>query len=332
MSYVYLAFACLCRDIPINSGFFRPIKANLPKGSLVNPDPPACAAYATICIGCDIGDAVMKACEGFAPEAVGTVSIDLSLCWSYGVDDRTGQFFIHYDYNASPISAGATKGVDGWGAWAVPFCALTLPSIEMSEMQYPCFYRRFEFTSDSAAPGQWRGAPAVMCEREARHAKGPILNQLWVQGLRSSLLGFRGGRPGAGNYGIMLPTTPRETLVTEISFEEPPFENGDAFLIQSGGGGGWGDPLARDPVAVLNDVIDGYVTIEGAQHDYGVVIDPNNLSIAGDATKEARKALRRVHEANPNWVALGRQRTLGIAGVKDGPAEKLPSTGEIVAA
>src|SRR5262249_22829671 len=103
MSYVYLAFASLCRDIPINSGFFRPISAILPQGSLVNPDPPACAAYATICIGCDIGDAVMKACEGFAPEAVGTVSIDLSLLWSYGFDDRSGQYFIHYDYNASPV-------------------------------------------------------------------------------------------------------------------------------------------------------------------------------------------------------------------------------------
>lgn len=320
LSYVYLVFASLCHDIPINSGFFRPILANMPKGTLVNPHSPACAAYATICIGCDIGDAVMKACERFAPEAVGTVSIDLSLCWTYGVDARRGQYFIHYDYNASAISAGATKGVDGWGAWAIPFCALTLPSIEMTEVQYPCFYRRFEFTSDSAAPGQWRGAPGVVMEREARYAAGPLLNQIWLQGLRHSLHGFTGGRPGSGNYAVMLPGTSAEAVITEIAFEEPKFSDGDGFLVESCGGGGWGSPLQRDPAAVLDDVIDGYVTIEGARHDYGVVIDLATMSVQKEATAMKRKALFAAHAADPDWIALGRKRTLARAGVSAGSA------------
>jgi N-methylhydantoinase B len=318
LSYVYLVFASLCRDIPINSGFFRPIATTLPQGSLVNPDPPACAAYATICIGCDIGDAVMKACEGFAPELVGTATIDLSLCWSYGVDERNGQYFIHYDYNASPVSAGATKGLDGWGAWAIPFCALTLPSIEMTEIQYPCLYRQFEMTSDSAAPGEWRGAPGVACVREVRHAQGPVLNQIWIQGLRHSLLGYQGGRPGAGNYAVMLPGTEQETLVTEISFENPPLINGQSFLIESNGGGGWGDPLARDVSAVLNDVIDQYITAEGAAHDYGVVIDPQTMVVDADKTEKARWSLAAARKRNPEWVAMGRKGVLARAGVSAG--------------
>lgn len=324
MSYVYLAFACMCRDIPINSGFFRPLKAILPKGTLVNPNPPACAAYATICIGADIGDAVMKACEGFAPDLVGTISIDLTLCWSYGVDSRTSQYFIHYDYNASAVSAGAAKGVDGWGAWAIPFCSLTLPSIEMTEIQYPCIYNRFEMTSDSAAPGQWRGAPTVVCERDVRNASGPVLNQLWVQGLRNPLHGFNGGRPGAGNYAIMLPGTPQETIVTEISFEDPPLHNGGGFLFESCGGGGWGDPLDRDHAAVLEDVIDEYVTIEGARHDYGVVINPHTMAVEPQATVAARATLRKARKLDPEWVALGRKQVLSRARVSPGP---LPESG-----
>lgn len=322
MSYVYLVFASLCRDIPINSGFFRPISATLPRGSLVNPEPPACAAYATICIGCDIGDAVMQACEKFAADLVGTACIDLSLCWSYGVDARTGKYFIHYDYNASAISAGATRGVDGWGAWAVPFCALTLPSIEMTEVQYPCFYRLFEFTSDSAAPGQWRGAPAAIMEREARFAAGPVLNQIWIQGLRHSLHGFNGGRPGSGNYAVMLPGSSREAIVTEISFESPPLNNGEGFLVESCGGGGWGDPLDRDPKSVLCDVLDGYVSIAGARQDYGVMIHPKTMTIEDQRTKSERQSLRAARLTAPNWIAFGRRRTLARTRTLDSPVRR----------
>ena len=315
MSYVYLAFATICRDIPINSGFFRPIKTKLPKGSVVNPNPPACAAYATICIGADIGDAVMKACEGFAKDQVGTISIDLTICWTYGVDDRSGEYFVHYDYNATPTSAGGTKDVDGWGAWAIPFCALTLPSVEMTEVQYPCFYRQFEITLDSAAPGQWRGAPGIIMEREVRHARGPLLNQLWIQGLRHSLHGFNDGRPGAGNYAIMLPRTSEETVIREVSFEDPPCNNGDAFLFVSCGGGGWGNSLDRDPHIVLEDIFDEYISIEGARHDYGVVIDPKSMVVDEKATTEERRLLRLERSNNGAWVALGRQEVLARTNV-----------------
>lgn len=315
MSYVYLVFAALCPEIPINSGFFRPIQANLPIGSLVNPRPPACAAYATICVGADIGDAVVKACEGFAPESVGTVSIDLCLWWAYGFDERTGQYFVHYDYNTSPVSAGATYGQDGWGSWAVPFCALTLPSVEVTEVQYPCIYRKLELTTDSAAPGQWRGAPGMVCEREVRHARGPILNQLWIQGLRHPLHGFAGGEAAAGNVGIMLSGSPQETIVTEINFEDPPLENGQAALVDICGGGGWGDPLQRDPKLVLEDVINEYVSSEGARDDYGVVVNIEAGTVDVSATHQERDKLRAARK-DGRWIARGRRRTLKLAGLE----------------
>ena len=67
------------------------------------------------------------------------------------------------------------------------------------------------------------------------------------------------------------------------------------MYAQSGGGGGWGDPLARDVGAVLQDVVDEYVSIEGAARDYGVVIDPETMTIDKPATDDLRASL----SANP---------------------------------
>src|SRR5205807_2465108 len=61
LSYVFMAFTALCPDIPVNSGFFRPVRTMLPEGSVVNPRPPAPAGLATICIGADIGEAMIQA-------------------------------------------------------------------------------------------------------------------------------------------------------------------------------------------------------------------------------------------------------------------------------
>ena len=124
ISYLYAVFTALCPEVPINSGFFRPVSVTLPPHSLVNPDAPAPAAYATICCGADIGDVVMKAAEGFAPDKVGTSICDLMVLWTHGVDRRTGNFFIQYDFYGSPNSAGAYRGLMDGG----PTRPCSLPS------------------------------------------------------------------------------------------------------------------------------------------------------------------------------------------------------------
>jgi len=63
-------------------------------------------------------------------------------------------------------------------------------------------------------------------------------------------------------------------------------------------GGGYGDPLERDPAAVLGDVLDGYVSIEGAREDYGVVITPGDLAVDQEMTEQLRKQIRTGAGAN----------------------------------
>jgi N-methylhydantoinase B len=74
-------------------------------------------------------------------------------------------------------------------------------------------------------------------------------------------------------------------------------EAGERIVYDYGGGGGWGDPLARDPAAVLDDVLDEYVSVDGAERDYGVVLsgrlDDLSLAVDAQATVAVRARRRR---------------------------------------
>ena len=94
---------------------------------------------------------------------------------------------------------------------------------------------------------------------------------------------------------MISPGTEREIDVSP-SVAEYRMETGDRFVYDFGGGGGWGDPLVRDPNAVLEDVWDEYVSIEGARRDYGVVVtgslEEMTLAVDANATEELRGQMR----------------------------------------
>ncbi|MGH9100273.1 MAG: hydantoinase B/oxoprolinase family protein, partial [Acidimicrobiales bacterium] len=167
-SWVYSVFSTVFPDIPINSGFFRPIDLRLPEGTVVNPASPAPVGNSTICIGNDIGQATVKALENIVPERIGAATIDLVVDAFYGLDTRQPEspFYVTFDYLATPISSGAAYGTDGWGAWSTPHCSLKLTTVELSEVQYPSLYLQAEHVTDAEAPGRWRGTPAFHTRRK----------------------------------------------------------------------------------------------------------------------------------------------------------------------
>jgi N-methylhydantoinase B len=103
--------------------------------------------------------------------------------------------------------------------------------------------------------------------------------------------GIAGGRSGTPDQVLLRAGRPDEVEVapTVADFR---LEPGERLEYRYGGGGGWGDPLARDPAAVLDDVWDEYVSVEGARRDYGVVItgslESMNLAVDADATRAER--------------------------------------------
>ena len=291
LSYVYMAFTALCPEIPVNSGFFRPIKTILPEGTVVilarRP-----AGLATICIGADIGEAMIQALSKFAPEKCGTISLDLCIFGAWGVDPRYQSFFVTYDYNGSPISAGAGFGTDGWGGWASTVSAVQMESMEQMETKYPLIYLQGEYATDTAAPGRWRGASAYHMQRAPYGVQSAIMHDIWIQKSETHpLQGFAGGALGRGNYGIVYYNTPKAQRV-QGHFIGPVEENEIVFM-QSGGGGGWGSPLDRDTKLVLEDVANDVVSVEAAREQYGVVVEPSGAKIDDVASRKLRQELKK---------------------------------------
>src|SRR5690606_29644295 len=113
---------------------------------------------------------------------------------------------------------------------------------------------------------------------------------------RSITWGIEGGLPSIP-HGVWLNRgSPEERFLGSV-FAGEPVASGDSFTRPSAGGGGYGDPLDRDPRLVLEDVIDGYVSIEGAERDYGVVVRPidpeiDEYELDEEATRQARENIR----------------------------------------
>ncbi|HEV7771898.1 MAG TPA: hydantoinase B/oxoprolinase family protein [Conexibacter sp.] len=284
-SHVFTALIALCPDIPINSGFFRPLTILMPPHSMLNPDAPAPVGNSTLTPGTTITEAVMKVFERLAPELVGTASVDMNGARCFGVSSKTGRYWVSSDLAATAMSAGGAYGTDGWGGWAATFCALRLPPLEMFELQFPWEYVLDEYACDTAAPGRWRGAPAIHYRR--RHTDD-MRCTIYNGCARNTLVGYADGGRGAGNYWVIREGEPDELTVTEKCYAEPLAE-GSLLFSQSGGGGGWGDPFERDPAAVLDDWLDDLVSIEGARRDYGVVIDGERRAVDVAATERERR-------------------------------------------
>lgn len=289
LSQVFTAISPLCPEIPINSGFFRPVEVHLPEGSLINPRAPAPVGHCTLCPGTTVIDAIMKAFEPLVPERVATASCDMHSARCFGVNSRTGKYWVAPDMSATPMSAGGAFGTDGWGAWAATFCALKMPPQEMYEAEYPYLYLLSEYATDTAAPGRWRGAPAY---HYRRRNTDEMRCSVYNSGYTHPLTGYAGGHEGAGNYWVLRENSPDEIRVTTSCYMEA-LPAGSTVFHQSGAGGGWGHPLDRDPDLVLADWLDELVSFDGARRDYGVVIDAEKQRVDARATADLRATLRR---------------------------------------
>jgi N-methylhydantoinase B len=113
----------------------------------------------------------------------------------------------------------------------------------------------------------------------------------YVVGRKYPMPGIAGGGPGAPNELTLCAGTPREQVVETTAFYVP-HEPGDRYEYRYGGGGGWGDPLERAPQAVLDDVLDEYVSVEGARRDYGVVLTGTLAALDLAVDRAATTALR----------------------------------------
>jgi N-methylhydantoinase B len=152
------------------------------------------------------------------------------------------------------------------------------------ELRWPILVRRRELRTDSGGPGQYRGGLGMETEVEGLVEGQWTLTDMGRQ--QYPPWGIEGGMPGATAATFMkLPSDPAFKPVNIVRRMVPA---GTAAVIRTAGGGGWGNPLDRDPEFVRRDVLEGYVSLESAVRDYGVVIDPRTMKVDEAATAARR--------------------------------------------
>jgi N-methylhydantoinase B len=300
----------------VNSGAFRPLTVITPPGTIVNANPPApCGGMVEVkyCVE----SAVMGA---LAPALGGKVAGDLkgggNHCYVGGPHPATGETFIFYEYPAG--GTGAYDGGDGSNtvrAWTESDMT-TLQPIEAIEQLYPVHVEETSMREDSGGPGRWRGGLGLT---RAVRINAPA-TKLSVLAEKAVLppFGVCGGYAGARNrFWVRRGHDPIAPSALPGKVSGFPLEPGDVLFMESSGGGGFGDPLERDPAAVVADVAEGYVTRAAATDVYGVVWRGGAIDAAATAARRADLRKARLHvrltAATDLDVAAGRAMRLDAA-------------------
>jgi N-methylhydantoinase B len=278
----------LSPDIPNAQGFTRPIRVVAPPGTIVNPRPPAACGARGI-TGFRMMDCLMGALAQALPDRVPADGSGGSTLPTIG-GRHEGRPFIFVETIMG--AWGGSMARDGQDAVAHLGANQSNVPVESIEAEYPISVERYGFVADSGGPGRHRGGLAI--EREFRLLADEATLTVRSDKRRFPPHGLAGGRPGSGSLSVLNPGTPGARVLPVLVTEPVAMRRGDVFRHVLASGGGWGDPLDRDPAAVLEDLRLGRVTIEGARRDYGVVAiaAPGGPRLDDAATQALRHALR----------------------------------------
>lgn len=272
-------------NLPFNHGFVEVVRTRFREGTIVCPRPGAPVSH-YVPLAYLTSDVVLKALGEFCPEkAVGSAGGGGGVR-IVGTSPASGKPWVLMELLDTAL--GATSSCDG-----VSLIHGTLGvgqfrpgPIEIHETEFPVRIVRFDIRPDSGGPGKFRGGLA--CTREYELLEEASVRVRGKGDMRSKVppwgvFGGQAARTGCISVnGVEVPETARQARV----------KPGDIVRVDMNAGGGYGDPLDRDPELVLGDVMDGYVTLDGARDDYGVVINPNSLTIDPKATQRLREQRR----------------------------------------
>ena len=259
-SAVAMALAYLIDpETPKNDGTFRPLTVVAKPGTVVWASPPAPLTLCTNHCAQEIAEAVIKALAPACPtRALAGWGRRFRIAIQ-GIDPRSGRPFIWHMFHARP-GGGASPAGDGWPTAGEGQAAggIKFGSVEVTEVRFPLFFARHEFRPDSGGDGRYRGGVGSVLDLHVDIAE-PARANTAGDGTEHAPYGILGGQDGLPHrYRLRSPGRPDRTLKTkEVGIVVRP---GDVFLVESGGGGGYGDPRRRAPEARAYDRENGFVT------------------------------------------------------------------------
>jgi len=280
-------------EIPKNEGFFDSLELVVPPRCVLNPHPGQPVSAGTHHPGAEVGEVIALALQDVLPDKAVPQTYKTGIpTIIVGTDPHTGRPFTDHSAEVYAGWCNAAKGVDAWGCQAASFGNLWKATAEMNESLYPHVQWSRDYRTDSGGPGQWRGLCGSHYVKEVR-VDAKVYT--YVVGMKYPMPGIAGGQAGEPNK-LTIRWGSDDPYVVAHTADWVPISAGQKINYDYGGGGGWGDPLDRDPQAVLDDVLDEYVSVEGAERDYGVVLTGSlpDLTLAIDeAATAARRAERR---------------------------------------
>jgi N-methylhydantoinase B len=271
----------------VSQGLLRAFTITARDGSVLNPRFPAPVNTYNPTVHALV-DAVYDALSNIVPDRVradgsGSRSIILG-----GRSTYTGKGYVQYEIIAGGAGARASK--DGASGITVNQSNAMIAPVEIIESEFPTRLVRFELIEDSGGAGRFRGGLGIRREylnlEDARFSIRSMKHVIPPNGCA-------GGKTGrTGDIWINPDRDNAKRLPTR--YADYPLKAGDVFRLDTPGGGGHGDPLAREPERVLMDVRDGNVSPEAAERDYGVVIRREGATFTIDqaATNAKRATLK----------------------------------------
>jgi N-methylhydantoinase B len=259
-SAVAMALAYLIDpETPKNDGTFRPLTVVAKAGTVVWASPPAPVTLCTNHCAQEIAESVIKALAPACPARVLAGWGRRFRIAIQGTDPRSGRPFIWHMFHARP-GGGASPAGDGWPTAGEGQAAggIKFGSVEVTEVRFPLFFTRHEFRPNSGGDGQYRGGPGSVLELHAEIAE-PARANTAGDGTRHAPYGILGGKDGLPHRYRLRSRGRRDRALRtkEVGVVVRP---GDVFLVESGGGGGYGDPRRRAPEARAYDRENGFVT------------------------------------------------------------------------
>lgn len=261
----YAVRAVTDSSIPTNGGCFRPVSLHLPEGSLVNPVEPAPVNSRTATLK-RIAGSIVGALKGALPDKIPADSAGELLVLSLGGKNLSGKPYVVGEFNAGGSGGGPRKdGVDvietdGSNCMNMP--------VEALELEAPARVHRMSLRRDSGGIGEYRGG--LGCVREIEFLSDNIALTHRGERHRHAARGSRSGGDGAKAFSKIVRQDGSEEVVNSKLFTV--VHSGERLIVETAGGGGYGDPHERDRQSVQEDVRNRKVSEESAKKDYGLVI------------------------------------------------------------
>jgi N-methylhydantoinase B len=292
-------------DLPLNSGFYRPIEVIAPEDTVVNARWPI-AVTGFLMPFEKIMNSIYEIWSRIMPERSIACAFNLEYLLTGGRDLRSPAKPIFMFYDWLPGGWGGRNGRDGCNVTTACFgTGLQSQPVEGQERVSPILTNEYQILTDSPGPGKWRGGAGVRKTSTLREADRTVISYICDRE-RAVVWGINGGLPSMP-HGLSLHRAgaAAEEWLGSV-FSDVPLGSGDIFTRPTAGGGGYGDPLERDPEKVREDVADDYVSLERARKDYGVVlrvvdVDLAEYEVDAAATEAERTQIRAARRA---WAQM----------------------------